>query len=80
MNTESWQHSPAKNLIESNSVKEWTKLLENTTCVSISSSFRYPDFRYACTNCGSLEVLLNPLNYQTTKKIKCLDCNHEEFN
>ncbi len=37
---------------------------------------KYPDFRFTCPNCGTLDVLLE-LNHFDTLKGHCLDCKTE---
>jgi len=34
---------------------------------------KYPDFRFSCSNCGSLEVLVSRKNTKSLKG-RCLDC------
>ena len=81
---EIWQHSPTKSLIESESVKEWTKLSSqknsNKTRSKKSALYLkgtdYPDLRFSCPNCGILDVLIEWKNFETLKG-HCLDCKHE---
>ena len=40
---------------------------------------KYPDFRFACPNCGSLEVFVIWENENTPLKGKCLDCTKNWF-
>jgi len=35
---------------------------------------KYPDFRFQCPSCGSLEVFVTWENENTPLKGKCLDC------
>ncbi len=39
-----------------------------------SSRIRYPDFRFHCPHCGSLEVLVSFQSTNTPLKGRCLDC------
>ena len=86
-----WQSEPKENLVSSVPVKEGSKL-ENKTPkeeILISSSWGettlkqflentpYPDFRYFCPSCGSLDVCIT-INRQSQKMIvDCLDCKKE---
>jgi len=40
---------------------------------------KYPDFRFQCPGCGSLEVFVARENENTSLKGKCLDCTKNWF-
>ena len=40
---------------------------------------KYPDFRFHCPSCGSLEVFITWENENTPLKGKCLDCAKNWF-
>jgi len=40
---------------------------------------KYPDFRFQCPSCGSLEVFVTWENENTPLKYKCLDCTKNWF-
>ena len=49
-------------------------VLQENTINHFSSRPKYPDFRFQCSSCGSLEVFVTWENENTTIKGKCLDC------
>jgi len=49
-------------------------VLQENTVNPFSSRLKYPDFRFQCPNCGSLEVIITWKNENTPLKLKCLDC------
>ena len=49
-------------------------VLQENTINPFSSRPTYPDFRFQCPSCGSLEVLVAWENENTSLKCKCLDC------
>jgi len=49
-------------------------VLQKNTVNSFSSRPKYPDFRFQCTSCGSLEVFVTWENENAPIKGKCLDC------
>ncbi len=57
---------------------EQVVLQENTINLFISRP-KYPDFRFQCPCCGSLEVLVAWENENTSLKGKCLDCTKNWF-
>lgn len=74
MASEIWQHSPKKNLIEGESVKECKKPSRKIPLYLRASD--YPDLRFSCPNCGTLEVLIEWKNFETLKG-NCLECQQE---
>ncbi|HSB57958.1 MAG TPA: hypothetical protein VLD38_09155 [Nitrosopumilaceae archaeon] len=38
---------------------------------------KYPDFRFLCTNCGSLEVFVSRIADVSLPQIHCLDCGKD---
>jgi len=54
-------------------------VLQENTINPFSSRPSYPDFRFQCSNCGSLEVLIALENENTSLKAKCLDCSKNWF-
>ncbi len=54
-------------------------VLQDNTINPFSSRPSYPDFRFQCSNCGSLEVLVAWENENTPLKAKCLDCTKNWF-
>lgn len=38
---------------------------------------KYPDFRFLCTNCGSLEVFVSRTVDISLPQIHCLDCGKD---
>ncbi len=81
-----WQSAPSKNLVSSfpETSRQETNLQNNQTNGSISiveKIFReritkhiYPDFRYSCHYCGTLDVIIKKFESTKTIEIKCLDC------
>jgi len=57
---------------------EQVVLQENTNNPFISRP-KYPDFRFQCPGCGSLEVFVARENENTSLKGKCLDCTKNWF-
>ena len=54
-------------------------VLQENTINPFSSRPKYPDFRFHCPSCGSLEVLVAWENESTSLKGKCLDCTKNWF-
>ena len=54
-------------------------VLQENTINPFSSRPSYPDFRFQCSNCGSLEVLVAWENENIPLKAKCLDCTKNWF-
>ncbi len=54
-------------------------VLQENTVNTFSSRPKYPDFRFQCPSCGSLEVLIAWENENTSLKGKCLDCTKNWF-
>lgn len=88
-----WQSKPKKNLVSSITVKEGLKLETKTpkeepltssswgetTLKQFLENAPYPDFRYFCPSCGSLDVCIT-INRQSQKIIvDCFDCKKEWF-
>jgi hypothetical protein len=40
---------------------------------------KHPDFRFLCTNCGSLEVFVSRTLDTSLPQIHCLDCGKDEI-
>jgi len=53
-------------------------VLQENTIDPFSSRPKYPDFRFQCPSCGSLEVFVAMEN-ETSLKGKCLDCTKNWF-
>ena len=49
-------------------------VLQKNSTNPFSSRPKYPDFRFQCPSCGSLEVIVSWENENTPLKGKCLDC------
>ena len=82
------QSMPKENLVMSEPVQSRQKLVNqyNKTMWDSSSPRKnilrqiiskapYPDFRYFCTFCGSLDVFIKVDKVLETIQINCLDCN-----
>ncbi len=54
-------------------------ILQENVNNPFSSRPNYPDFRFQCPSCGSLEVLVTWKNENTPLKGKCLDCTKNWF-
>ncbi len=54
-------------------------VLQKNSINPFSSRPKYPDFRFQCPSCGSLEVLVRWENENTTLNGKCLDCTKNWF-
>ncbi len=54
-------------------------VLQENTNNSFRTRPKYPDFRFQCTSCGSLEVIVTLENENTPLKSKCLDCRKNWF-
>ncbi len=54
-------------------------VLQENTINPFSSRPMYPDFRFQCPSCGSLEVIVAMENETTSLKGKCLDCTKNWF-
>ncbi len=50
-------------------------VLQKNSINTFSSRPKYPDFRFQCPSCGSLEVFVTWENENTPLKGKCLDCS-----
>ena len=50
------------------------QVLQKKSINPFRSRPKYPDFRFYCPSCGSLEVYLTWENENTPLKGKCLDC------
>jgi len=49
-------------------------IIQENTIIPFSLRPQYPDFRFQCPNCGSLEVLVDWKSSNIPLKGKCLDC------
>ncbi len=49
-------------------------VLQKNSINSFRSRPQYPDLRFQCPSCGSLEVFVTWKNENTPLKGKCLDC------
>ncbi len=54
-------------------------VLQKNSINPFSSRPKYPDFRFQCPSCGSLEVFVTLENENTRLKGKCLDCTKNWF-
>ncbi len=54
-------------------------VIQENTITPFSSRPKYPDFRFQCPSCGSLEVFVAMENENTSLKGKCLDCTKNWF-
>jgi len=54
-------------------------ILQKNSINPFSSRPKYPDFRFQCPGCGSLEVFVTRENENTLLKGKCLDCTKDWF-
>jgi len=54
-------------------------VLQKNSINTFSSRPKYPDFRFQCPSCGSLEVFVTLENENTRLKGKCLDCTKNWF-
>jgi len=54
-------------------------ILQKKSINHFSSRPKYPDFRFQCPSCGSLEVFVTWENENTPLKCKCLDCTKNWF-
>jgi len=50
-------------------------VLQKNSINTFRSRPKYPDFRFQCPSCGSLEVFVTWENEITPLKGKCLDCS-----
>jgi hypothetical protein len=88
LTNETIQPEPTKNLVLSNSLKEDSKLKDQKNNDSLLESWPkgktilkhlvenppYPDFRYFCPSCSSLDVCIR-VNEKTGKiSVDCLEC------
>jgi len=81
-----WQSVPSENLVSSfperSRQKNWKHNIKPKESTStIKQIFReeisrhiYPDFRYSCPYCGTLNVLVNVSKSIWALEINCLDC------
>lgn len=86
-----WQSEPKKNLVSSYPVKERSKLenkktkdeilpshsLGETVLKQFLENTPYPDFRYFCPSCGSLDVCITINRESRQIIVDCLDCKKE---
>lgn len=78
-----WQTEPTKNLVSKDPVrisskfekKETTKIATLERFQKIIHNRSYPDYRYSCAYCGTLDVFMTVNESTETIVIGCLDCN-----
>lgn len=80
-----WQSEPKKTLDSSNSEKE-DKIFEHHRITfvkeypnNVIKSVQYPDVRFSCQFCGSLDVMVCMDEFSNHSVIKCLDCGKNEL-
>ena len=81
-----WQSEPIKTL-DSNTPEKEDEIFENSKKVllkhqnNVFKMTRYPDVRFSCHLCGSLDVMVRLDIFSTPCVTKCLDCGvqHIEF-
>ncbi len=54
-------------------------VLQKKSITPFRSRPKYPDFRFQCPSCGSLEVFVTWENENIPLKGKCLDCTKNWF-
>ena len=79
-----WQSAPSKNLVSNfpdRSRQKNKQNIKSNESVSIAQIFSeeisryiYPDLRYSCSYCGTLDVLIKVSKSRWAVEIKCLDC------
>jgi len=74
-----WQSEPKKNLDSNTPEKEDKKFENSNTTLSKHQNYvfkmtRYPDVRFSCQSCGSLDVMVRLDIFSTPFVTKCLDC------
>ena len=84
-NSLEWQSAPSENLVlnfpEKSRQKNYRQSMKTKQFVTIEKIFReeisrhiYPDFRYSCPYCGTLDVLVKASKSRWALEINCLDC------
>ena len=80
-----WQSAPSENLVltfpersrqknhEQNKTDSSASIVEKIFREKISRHV-YPDFRYACHYCGTLDVFIRVSKSRETVEVDCLDC------
>lgn len=83
-----WQTEPTKTLVSKDPVRIGSKFeleIETTriplleTLQKIIENPPYPDYRFSCVYCGSLDVFITLNSGTQTIDIDCLDCNKKWF-
>ena len=81
-----WQSAPSENLVFSFPEKSRRKTnkqgrMGDASTLTIDQIFKeeisrhvYPDFRYSCPYCGTLDVLVKISTSRWAMEINCLDC------
>lgn len=81
-----WQSAPSENLVfnfpeRSRQKHERQNIKANESVSTIEQIFReeisrhlYPDFRYSCPYCGTLDVSLKVSKSRWAIDVECLDC------
>lgn len=80
-----WESAPSENLVSSlperSRQKNYRQNRKAKEFVSIEKIFReeisrhiYPDCRYSCPYCGTLDVLIKVSKLRWALEINCLDC------
>ena len=85
-NSLEWQSAPSDNLVNgfperSRQKNEEQNIVVNDSVSIIEKIFQdrisrhiYPDFRYSCHYCGTLDVFIKVSKSRETIEIDCLDC------
>ena len=87
-NNKNWQSDPKEKLASNFPEKEKLKLekansseeilmtpsWEQTILEKLFQNIPYPDFRYFCPSCGSLDVYISSHRQTHQMIVKCLDC------
>jgi hypothetical protein len=81
-----WQSAPSENLVSSFPEKSRQKINKHSKIVNESiltidqifkeeiSRYVYPDIRYSCPYCGTMDVLIKVSTSRWAIEIDCLDC------
>jgi len=65
------------NGVQNNSTPEVKSNFEKNTLILRAQKF--PDLRFSCPSCGTLDVLIEWKSIDTPLKGRCLDCKEEWF-
>jgi hypothetical protein len=83
-----WQTEPTKKLVTNDPARIGSKfeLKKDATRIQLLETLQkiiqnppYPDYRYSCVYCGSLDVFITVNGDTKTIHISCLDCNKVWF-